>query len=303
MLAAVLPPPLIGVLTFVLKFFVLMFWATLILPGVVLHLLPYRGLRDRTSRYCVWIARRWVGSNRLLYGLVHPMRWDLQIDGRLDPSRNYLVIANHQSWADILIMFVALHGRVPFLRFFLKDPLKYVPIIGQVCWAMEFPFMKRHSKEALARNPALRNEDLETTRQKCEVYKRQPVALVNFLEGTRFTEAKRAAKGSPFTHLLKPKSAGLAFTLNAMGEQFAGLVDITLVYAPTAKGRSLLWSWLCGEQGQAQIHIQVRPLPAELMRGDYEHDSAFRSDFHRWVADLWTSKDLQIARMRKARSP
>lgn len=303
MLARWLPPPLLGVVTFVLKFFVLIFWATLILPGVVLHLVPSRALRDRTSRYCVWIARRWVGSNRLLYGFVHPMQWDLQIDGHLDPSRNYLVVSNHQSWADILILFVVLHGRVPFLRFFLKDPLKYVPIIGQVCWAMEFPFMKRHSREALARNPALRNEDLETTRQKCEVYKRQPVALVNFLEGTRFTEAKRAANGSPFTHLLKPKSAGLAFTLNAMGEQFAGLVDITLVYAPTAKDRSLLWSWLCGEQGRAQIHIQVRPIPADLMRGDYERDSAFRSDFHRWVAGLWANKDLQIARMRQARSP
>jgi 1-acyl-sn-glycerol-3-phosphate acyltransferase len=296
MLSRLLPPPVIGVLTFFLKFWVLIFWFTLMLPGVVLHLIPSRALRDRTSRYCVWIARRWVGSNRLLYGLVHPMQWDLQIEGELDPSRNYLVVSNHQSWADILILFVALHGHMPFLRFFLKDPLKYIPIIGQVCWAMEFPFMKRHSKEALAKNPGLRNEDLETTRRKCEVYKRQPVALVNFLEGTRFTEAKRAAKGSPFIHLLKPKSAGLAFTLNAMGEQFAGLVDITVVYAsPRKPGRSLLWSWLCGEQGNARIHMAVRPVPAELMHGDYERDAAFRSAFHRWVGALWADKDARIA--------
>ncbi len=302
MLATVLPPPLIGVLTFVMKFFVLIFWATLILPGVVLHLLPNRQLRDVTSRYCVWIARRWVGSNRRLYGWVHPMQWDLHIDGTLDPSRNYLVICNHQSWADILILFVALHGRIPFLRFFLKDQLKYIPIIGQVCWAMEFPFMKRHSKEALAKNPSLRNEDLETTRRKCEVYKRQPVALVNFLEGTRFTEAKRVAKHSPFTHLLKPKSAGLAFTLNAMGEQFAGLVDITLVYTPTAKGKSLLWSWLCGEQGNAQIHMRVLPIPTDLIRGDYERDPAFRSNFHRWVAGLWADKDAKIGELQRMRA-
>lgn len=293
-----LPAPMIGVMTFILKFFVLIFWFTLMLPGVVLHLVPSRALRDRTSRYCVWIARRWVGSNAALYHLVHPMRWDIQVDGTLGPARNYLVIANHQSWADILILFVALHGRMPFLRFFLKDQLKYVPIIGLVCWAMEFPFMKRHSKEALAKNPGLRNQDLETTRRKCEVYKRQPVALVNFLEGTRFTEAKRAASGSPFEHLLKPKSAGLAFTLNAMGEQFAGLVDVTLVYAPVREGRSRLWSWLCGEQGDAHLHIAVRAIPPELMRGDYEHDADYRARFHQWVATLWAEKDARITRMK-----
>ena len=298
MMARLLPAPLVGVLTFVLKFFVLIFWFTLMLPGVLLHLIPSRALRDRTSRYCVWIARRWVGSNALLYRGVHPMHWRIQIDGTLDAARNYLVIANHQSWADILILFVALHGRMPFLRFFLKDQLKYIPIIGQVCWAMEFPFMKRHSKVTLAKNPALRNQDLETTRRKCEVYRRQPVALVNFLEGTRFTDAKRQATASPFIHLLKPKSAGLAFTLNAMGEQFAGLVDVTLVYAPTRGGRSRLWSWLCGEQGTAELHMAVRPIPGHLLRGDYERDAAFRADFHRWVAQLWAEKDARIQNMK-----
>lgn len=302
-MTVVRPAPAIGVLTFALKFFVLMFWFTLILPGVVLHLIPSRAVRDRTSRYCVWIAHRWVGSNAMLYRGVHPMHWDIQIDGALDPTRNYLVIANHQSWADILILFVALHGRMPFLRFFLKDQLKYVPIIGQVCWAMEFPFMKRYSKEALAKNPGLRNQDLETTRQKCEVYKRQPVALVNFLEGTRYTTTKHATQASPYTHLLKPKSAGLAFTLNAMGEQFAGIADLTLVYAPLRAGRSKLWSWLCGEQGDAQLHIQVRPVPPELMRGDYERNTAFRADFHRWVAALWADKDARISAMKAVQRP
>ncbi|WP_235199983.1 acyltransferase [Polycyclovorans algicola] len=290
-----LTAPMIGVLTFALKFVVLIFWFTLMLPGVVLHLLPSRALRDRTSRYCVFIARRWVGTNRRLYRLVHPMDWEVTVEGALDPTRNYLVVSNHQSWADILILFAALHGRMPFLRFFLKDQLKYIPIIGQVCWAMEFPFMKRHSKEALAKNPALRSEDLETTRRKCEVYKRQPVALVNFLEGTRFTPAKHLAQASPYAHLLKPKSAGLAFTLNAMGEQFAGLVDVTLVYAPTREGRSRLWSWLCGEQGHACLHIAVRAIPSELMRGNYEHDVDYRARFHQWVAKLWAEKDARIS--------
>ena len=35
MMARLLPAPLVGVLTFVLKFFVLIFWFTLMLPGVL----------------------------------------------------------------------------------------------------------------------------------------------------------------------------------------------------------------------------------------------------------------------------
>lgn len=296
MLSRWLPPPVIGVLTFALKFCVLMVWFSIMLPGVLLHLLPSRALRDRTSRYCVFIARRWVATNARLYRLLHPMDWPITVEGPpLDPRRNYLILSNHQSWADILILFVVFHGRTPFLRFFLKDELKYIPIIGLVCWAMEFPFMKRHSKEALAKNPALRNQDLETTRQKCEVYRRQPVAVVNFLEGTRFTPEKQASQASPYRHLLKPKSAGVAFTLKAMGEQFAGIVDVTLVYPPATHGKSLLWRWLGGELGATRLHLVNEPVPRWVCEGDYESDPEFRARFHRWVAERWAAKDARIA--------
>lgn len=298
MLASFLPGPVVGALTVVIKFVALMFWFTLMLPGVLLHLLPGVTLRDLTSRYCVWIARRWVATNKVIYHLLHPMRWRITVDGSLDPRRNYLLISNHQSWADILVLFVAFHGRVPFLRFFLKDQLKYIPVIGQVCWAMEFPFMKRFSREQIAANPALRNQDLETTRAKCEVYKRQPVTVVNFLEGTRFTPAKQARQQSPFRHLLKPKSAGAAFTLRAMGEQFAGILDVTLVYAPPQRAKTLLGSWLMGEQGDLQLHVRVEPVSPALLEGDYDTDADFRAGFQQWVSSHWCAKDARIGDMR-----
>lgn len=296
MLARVLPKPVVGVLTFVLKLVVLLFWFAFALPFVLLHLIPGRAMRDATSRAVVFVARCWTATNRRLYRLVHPMDWQLQFEGEpLNPRKNYLLVSNHQSWADILILFALFHGRTPFLRFFLKDELKYVPIIGLVCWAMEFPFMKRYSKEALAKNPGLRNQDLETTRRKCEVYRRQPVTIVNFLEGTRFTEAKRQAKASPYRHLLPPKSAGLAFTLRAMGEQFAGLVDVTLAYPPGPPGRSLLWRWLCGELGDTRIHVRVEPIPAWTYAGDYESDADFRARFQAWIAERWALKDARLS--------
>lgn len=295
MFSILLPGYLIGIIKFWMMFAVLLFWFATMLPGVLLKLLPYEPLRRAASRYCVWIATQWVDSNHLLYRLLQPMEQDLDLRGKLEPGKSYLLISNHQSWADILVLFDTFHARAPFARFFMKQQLILVPIIGLVCWAMDFPFMKRHSREAIAANPALREQDLQTTRRACEIYRSEPVTVVNFVEGTRFSEAKRRASGSPYKHLLKPKAAGLSFTLNAMGEQFAGIIDVTIAYQPASKG--LVWSWLCGEQDQLALHADVLPVPADLMSGDYDADPEFRARFQGWVNELWRRKDARLEQM------
>lgn len=295
MLSILLPAPLVGVIKFAAMFVVLLSWFLVMLPGVLLRLIPWPPLQRIASRYCVRVAEQWVASNQLLYRLLQPMHQE--IDFRLQPQagKNYLLIANHQSWADILVLCDVFHGRIPFPRFFMKQQLKYVPIIGQVCWAMDMPFMKRHSRAAIAANPALRGEDLDATRRACEVYKTEPVTVVNFIEGTRFSEAKRIAHQSPYRHLLRPKAAGLAFTLKAMGEQFAGIVDVTIAYRATGKG--ILWAWLCGEQDTLGIHVDVLPIPPEFLHGDYDHDPDHRARFQAWINGIWQRKDARLERM------
>lgn len=292
MRSSVLPKPVIGVLTVLLMVPSLLLWGVvMMLPGILLKLVPVFAVQRAGARYCVWCARRWVGTNQLIFRLLHGLPQadaygELAIQGGLEPEKSYLLICNHQSWADILVLFNCFHGRVPFLRFFLKQDLIYVPIIGVVCWAMDFPFMTRKSGAA----------DIATTRRACEIYKLDPVTVVNFLEGTRFTAAKHAAKQSPFRHLLRPKAAGLSYTLNAMGEQFAGLIDVTVVYQPTR--RPLVWSWLCGEQSRVSVSAEVKPLPAELFSGDYAQDDRFRGAFQSWVNGLWGAKDEALGRLR-----
>jgi 1-acyl-sn-glycerol-3-phosphate acyltransferase len=244
----------------------------------------------------VAVAQQWVASNQLVYRVMYAPAWHLDYRAKLDPSKSYLLICNHQSWADIQILFDLFHGRTHFPRFFLKQELIWVPIIGAACWALDMPFMKRHSREAIAANPALRNEDLATTRQFCEKYLHRPITVVNFLEGTRFSESKRDTTGSPYRHLLKPKTAGLSFTLNAMGEQFGGIIDVTLAYLPTRR-KNLVWSWLCGEQAQMAIHVHTLPIPSELIHGDYEADAEFRARFQAWVNGIWSRKDARLERM------
>ncbi len=299
MLSVIFPPAVIGALTSVTLVAWMITCFVLLLPAILLKLIPYAPLQRGCSHYCIWIATNWVRNNRLLFGLLHTRQWDVDLRGNLDPSKNYLLIANHQSWADIVILFDLLHTRTPFPRFFLKWELMYVPVIGLACWAMDFPFMRRHNRRTLEAHPELKNQDLETTRRACALYKTEPVTVINFLEGTRFTEAKRIELKSPYRHLLRPKAGGMSFTLNAMGEQFAGVIDVTIAYQPTTK--NLLWSFASGEQDQMSIHAELLPIPADLMHGDYEADAEYRQRFQTWINGIWTRKDARLTHMQTPR--
>ncbi|HET8880927.1 MAG TPA: acyltransferase [Solimonas sp.] len=299
MFSVIFPPSVVGLITSVCVLATTLAAFVLLLPGIVLKLVPYRPLQRACSRYCVWIATNWVSANKILFRLLHAVQWEVDLRTPLDPQRNYLLISNHQSWADILLLFDILHTRVPFPRFFLKHELIYVPVIGLGCWAMDFPFMRRYTKAQLEARPELKGQDVEATRRACEIYKHEPVIVINFLEGTRFTEAKRVARESPYRHLLRPKAGGMSFTLNAMGEQFAGIIDVTIAYRPT--GKPLLWSFNSGEQDRLTVHVDVLPIPAELMHGDYEHDAEFRARFQAWVNTLWARKDARLERQLNAR--
>ena len=125
------------------------------------------------------------------------------------------------------------------------------------------------------------------------------MTVVNFLEGTRFTPSKQAATRSPYQRLLKPKSGGLAYTLNAMGDQFAGIIDVTVEYVPTT--RALAWSWLCGEQADVRLHVLVRPVPQPLLTGDYQADPQYRAQVQAWLHTIWCEKDARLAELRGER--
>mgnify|MGYP000499891137 CR=1 FL=1 len=210
------PPWLTGVLTVALMSACITFWFVVMLPFIGLRCIPVHKLQRWASDRCVAIATLWVGSNHRIYDAMHGQQGQVRIEGQFKPGSSYLVVCNHSAWSDIVLLFDALYGHAPFGRFFLKKGLIWVPIVGVVCWAMDFPFMKRHSRQAIAKNPALASQDLETTRKACEKYKASPVTVINFLEGTRFTPAKHARSKSPYTHLLAPKYGGLSATLDVV---------------------------------------------------------------------------------------
>ena len=175
----------------------------------------------------------------------------------LDPRGWYLVNCNHQSWADILVLQHLFTRRIPLLKFFLKQQLVWVPVMGLAWWALDFPFMRRHSEEVLNKHPKLRSKDRETTRRACEKFSLIPTSVMNFCEGTRFTQVKHQRQRSPYRHLLKPKAGGIALALNAMGDRFHAVLDVTIVYPDGAPD---FWQFLSGRMKRARVRVQTLSL-------------------------------------------
>ena len=155
--------------------------------------------------------------------------------------------------------------------------------------------MTRTSKSQLKKNPKLRGKDLETTRKACEKFKEMPVSVVNFVEGTRFTTQKHARQNSPFPHLLKPKAGGIAFVMQAMGEQITKVVNVTIHYPD---GIPTFMDFAGGKVKNINVHVDVRPVSEELI-GDYTGDSEFRVRFQSELNRLWENKEQTLQSLEK----
>jgi 1-acyl-sn-glycerol-3-phosphate acyltransferase len=280
----------------------------LLLLNIVLHVLPLVALalvkvvvplgvvRRFLSRVLVGIAESWIGVNNVLFKMFTRIHWQVEgLDG-LRRDGNYLVLSNHQSWVDIPVLQKVFNRRIPFMRFFLKQELIWVPLLGPAWWALDFPFMKRYSRQTLLRHPELQGKDREATRRACEKFQHMPVSVMNFAEGTRFTQAKRDAQSSPFRYLLLPRAGGVAFVLDAMGEALHAIVDVTIVYP---QGPCTLMDLIAGRVHDIRVHVRERALDSGLI-GSYDDGTAFRGRVKAWMKALWSEKDAQAARMQLA---
>jgi 1-acyl-sn-glycerol-3-phosphate acyltransferase len=290
-----LPAPLIGLIASLLLALNALFWVPiLLLFAIVKLILPFKVVRLLIDPVLVAIAEAWISCNSGWMALTQRTRWDVAGIAGLDPHNWYLVNSNHQTWADIFVLQHLFNRRIPLLKFFIKDQLKWVPVMGLAWWALDFPFMRRHSEEYLKLHPEMRGKDQAATRRACEKFALIPTSVMNFLEGTRFTPAKHQRQQSPYRHLLKPKAGGIALALNAMGDRFQAILDVTIVYPDGAPN---FWEFLCGKLKRVIVRVQILPVPEHLMHSDYAGDAEVRAAFQRWVQQLWQDKDAQIARL------
>ena len=292
-----LPSMLVGIIAFLLLFLNVLFWPPLLFVFSFLKfLLPLPFLRRLVDRILLWLAENWIACNSLWMRLTQENQWDVQGLTNLNYHGWYLVSSNHQSWVDIFVMQHLLNRRIPLMKFFIKSQLLWVPIMGLAWWALDFPFLRRHSAEYLKTHPGQQGKDLATTRKACEKFAHRPTSVMNFLEGTRFTKAKHARQQSPYRHLLRPKAGGIALALDALGDKFHCLLNLTIVYP---EGIPNFREFLCGKVRKVIVRIEQVEVTQQFLHGDYEGDQTFRDAFQQWVLNLWQEKDLQIQALLK----
>ena len=290
-----LPAPVIGIINALLLGVNTLFWCLILyIPLLVRLILPLKPVQVFTSKVMIWISESWVACNTGWMKLTQGTRWTVTGDEELEREAWYLVLSNHQSWVDILAMQRVFNRRAPFLKFFLKQQLIWVPVIGLAWWALDFPFMKRYSREYLLKHPEKRGEDLKATRRSCERFRHTPVSVMNFVEGTRFTPAKHDKQQSPYKHLLVPKAGGVGFVLDAMGDAIETLVDVTIAYPG---GAPTFWQFLRGEVSEIRMEIHTRRIPDNLKGRDYSEDAEYRKAIKDWLTEQWQQKDERLERM------
>lgn len=278
-----------GPIGFVLHALNVIFWAILLLMfGLIWVLLPIKNWRDGLKQFMYQFPIYWADVNVWIIKLFTQVHYDMDEHEDLSPNEWYLMIANHQSWADIIILMEAFKRKIPILKFFMKKQLLWtLPLGGLAAYILDYPFMERHSKEYLKKHPEKKGKDIETTRRFCEKFKNIPTTVFSFVEGTRFTREKHAAQQSPYQYLLKPKAGGIAFVLGVMGEDLHYILDVTLIYP---KDKNTLWQYFCGEIDKVRIHVNRTPITPDLI-GDYENDIEHRKHIQKWLNNLWAEKD------------
>jgi 1-acyl-sn-glycerol-3-phosphate acyltransferase len=292
MLKKWLPGPFLGCLNLLLYVLVTLFFILVLYISALFLLVPINKIRQPLNHFLQKFPDYWGNAIMWLMDTLLDIKWDLRGAENLQPRAWHLMISNHRSWADIFVLQKLLSSHLPSFRFFMKrDLIWQLPLFGFACWLIDFPFMKRYSRDFLKKHPQYRGKDVETTRRSCEKLKQIPTTLVNFVEGGRFKEKRYKKQKPPYQYLLRPRAGGLAAALDSMADKADCLLDVTLVYPNMSVS---FWDFLCNRINKVTIHVKKIPITKDLV-GDYQSDPAFQHYFRNWLNEQWLAKDKLIS--------
>lgn len=282
-----------GVATLSMMIVNTLLYAIPLCSAALVRLITPSSAHPHCTRFAMKCAEGWISNNNRILDLLQALNVECSYPQNLHPEQWYLVLCNHQSWTDILILQRLFNKRIPMLKFFIKQSLIYVPILGACWWALDFPIMKRYAPAALRKKPHLRGRDLATTRRSCERFKLAPVSVLNFVEGTRFSHQKKMQSNSPFQHLLKPKSGGVAMVVDALDEQLTAILDVTIIYHEYCPS---FWTFLSGHAPKISVKIDSLPVPHNPTSDTNDAAKSSAVQVRELLAHRWLEKDATIQR-------
>jgi 1-acyl-sn-glycerol-3-phosphate acyltransferase len=272
------------------------FIGPVILLALIKLIVPLRPVRRMIYIVMAKIYAMAVAVNVFLFR--HIIRVDLDVTGLEDlrPDRDQLVIVNHQSWTDIVLVQNLLHRRTPIPKFIAKREVLFLPFIGLICWAYEYPLVRRYGRVYVEKHPEKAGTDLRILEKHFARPDLSLSSIINFVEGTRRTPAKAARQRSPYRYLIKPKAGGLTNLIQALGTRIPDILDITIVYEARPP---IFWDLLSGRA--RKIVMRARRISLTDWFPQYGNEG-FRPGFDD-IADrlnaLWRDKDDEIARIRE----
>ena len=279
-----------GIFSFIFISVNLSFWIIpLSLFAVLKWLMRVPRWQERCYQQMVGIYRITIAIQVWMFKNILAIEFEVETPPTFDANQWYFVVCNHQTWADILVLQAMFYRSAPVLKVLVKKQLQFVPLIGIICWAYDYPFLQRYSRKTLKNNPRLRENDLQKVRDACQKFALSPASILIFLEGTRFTPKKWEQQGQPYQYLLKPKAGGATMILDVMKDKLHRMIDITVVYA---KEKPSLWDFFCGNIPKVTILIQE--IPMERILASYKTSDDFREHIEQWINQLWQEKDQKI---------
>ncbi|MCE2425318.1 MAG: 1-acyl-sn-glycerol-3-phosphate acyltransferase [Pseudomonadales bacterium] len=250
----------------------LVFSVPLVLLVVARSLVP--AVRPLASRLGSRIYRLAVAFDDWCLHRISGARWqDPGLD--LDPDEVCIVVANHRSWADIFLLQSVIARRGPIVKFLCKRELAYLPVLGLIFVAFDFPILRRRSR-GLESDADRRADDRRRVRAACAVLSRSPAAMLSFVEGTRFTEQRRQRVRSPYRRLMPTRPGGFSTLLQALGSLGPAIVDVTIIYPRDVS----FWEFLGGAGGEIRILAERFPIHTVAQRGGPA-----------WLDARWRRKD------------
>lgn len=284
----------VGILTF---FAILTILSIALIPLVIINIpriIPNKKLKQKLGSISNKMGTATVGAIAISLSLLHQLEWEFEIPENLSINDWYIAMSNHQSWADIFILLIAGHKKIPLLKFFMKKELQWIPIIYLVHKTIDMPFLHRHSPEQIKANPELKKLDFENAKTAAKRFSRNPSTAFSFAEGTRFSQFKHLEQQSPYPNLLKPKVGALSIALSGMPE-VKTLIDFTIVYS---SNKRTAWQFLCGDLNKAKIIAKTYKIPKNLQSYTYENKSEYRKQFQLFIDEIWQKKQSMISELK-----